>query len=231
MTAGEQEREPLSTERIVLAAIAIADASGLEAVSMRRIAGDLGSGTMSLYRHLPTREILIEQMVDEIAGRFSYPVPPPPDWRDALRIAAQTEWEKYIRHPWVLPATATSRPPLGPNVLTTMEWCMGALAGLGLTTSERFQMMVALEGFVQGTALSAVHGESSARSSGISTEARWEQQVPVLQERFASGAFPHLQQTLYEDDDKSPEATFRFGLERLLDGIDLYLAQRANQSP
>ena len=227
MTVGEQEREPLSTERIVAAAIAIADASGLEAVSMRRIANDLGSGTMSLYRHLPTREILVEQMVDEITGRFAYPAPPPRDWRDALRVAAHIEWDKYIRHPWVLPATATSRPPLGPNVLATMEWCMAALDGLGLTVGERFQMMIALEGFVQGTALTAIHGESSARSSGISTDAWWEQQVPLLQERFASGAFPHLSQTLYDDDDKSPEATFRFGLERLLDGIGLYLTQRS----
>lgn len=229
MTAHEPEREPLNTERIVGAAITIADAAGLDAVSMRRIASDLGSGTMSLYRHVPTREILIEHMVDEIAGWFARPTPVPEDWRDAMRASAWQDWEMYQRHPWILPALATSRPPLGPNVLAATEWCMAALGRVNMSAGERFETVVTIDGFVQGTAMAAIKDANSTRASGITTHGWWDQRASHLRGQFSSGRFPHLSQLLDDWEDKTPQATFAFGLERLLDGIDLYLKQRAGR--
>src|SRR3712207_7579838 len=92
----------LTIDRIVAAAIAIADADGLDGLSMRRVAGHLGVGAMSLYRYLPGRAELLDLMVDRVCGETDRPHDLPAGWRPRLEHVAQENRRLYERHPWLL---------------------------------------------------------------------------------------------------------------------------------
>jgi AcrR family transcriptional regulator len=142
----ERTRGPkptLSLDRIADAAIAIADADGLAAVSMQRVAADLGYTKMSLYRYLPGKTELVALMVERALGE------PPPlagrDWRAALAEWCRLLLAGFVRHRWALDATVGAR-PLGPNELAWMESALTVLAGTPLTGGERLDAMVLLVG-------------------------------------------------------------------------------------
>ncbi|MEV4257917.1 TetR/AcrR family transcriptional regulator, partial [Spirillospora sp. NPDC049652] len=111
----EPRRRAPSVERFVKRAVAIADAEGLDAVSMRRVAKDLGSGTASLYRYIANRDELLDLMIDAVQGEDA-PPGPTGDWRADLGAHARRMRAVLLRHPW-LGAELTGRPALGPNSL------------------------------------------------------------------------------------------------------------------
>jgi len=124
----------LSVDRIVRAAIEIADAEGIDALTMRRVGEALGVGTMSVYTYVPGKAELLDVMVDTLYGDMERQTDAPGGWRDRLERIARDNLALYRNHPWLLHAE-TSRPVLGPNVLAKYDYELGAVANLGLDAS------------------------------------------------------------------------------------------------
>jgi len=146
----------LSRERIVKAAVGIADAEGLGSLSMRRIASELGVATMALYRHIDTKDELVLEMADAVLGEVGLPTVPPEGWRAQFELMAGLQWALFRRHPWLAPALSVTRPP--PN----LDWVTRALDGHGLTTSTVLYTHVTLFNYVRATALS-FEGDAEGR--------------------------------------------------------------------
>ncbi|MGS2640096.1 TetR/AcrR family transcriptional regulator [Streptosporangium sp. G12] len=218
-----ERREPqdgLSTGRIVRTAIRVADAEGLDALSMRRVAAELGAGTMSPYRYVPGKDTLIELMVEAVFGESAPCDPVPGDWRAGLELAARREWAMYSRHPWVLRVIATPQPPLGPNVLADVERSMRAVDGLGLDLMTMHRVAIMVSAHVQGWALLLVNEVESERRTGVTMRQRRALKAPMLQEILESGRFPMLSRLHEERGDAIDlDEWFEFGLRRLLDGL------------
>ncbi|MEV6300998.1 TetR/AcrR family transcriptional regulator [Actinoplanes sp. NPDC051861] len=217
---GRSTRGPqpaLSLDRIVAAAIEIADRDGLAALSMARLAERLGSAPMSLYRHVANKDELLVFMQDAAPGE---PPALPPGWRASLETWARALQAVYFRHPWVLQVSA-GRPPLEPGQLIWFECGLSVFAGTPLTQRERYQALMATLYFVRGQAHvntvllgdtpDAVVGYGELLS-GLVTRERF----PALAELISSGEFGR------EEED----VTFDVGLARLLDGIDLLMSTK-----
>lgn len=210
----------LSTERIVRTAVRITDAEGLDALSMRRVATELGTGAMSLYRYVPGKDALVELMVEAVFGEDPHPDSVPGGWRTGLEAAARREWRMYSKHPWVLRVIATPRPPIGPNVLADVEWAMRALDGLGLDPTTTHWVAMTVSAQVQGAALLLVNEVEAERRTGV-TAGQWRvSRAPALLEILESGRFPILSRLHAERGDVIDiDEWFEFGLGRLLDGL------------
>jgi len=205
----------LSLERIADTAIGIADAEGLAAVSMQRVAAEFGFTKMSLYRYLPGKAELVALMVERAIGE------PPEvgtgDWRAALQQWAQRLLAGYLRHPWVLEATVGPR-PIGPNELDWMERAVAAMAGTGLTGSERLDAIAVLAGHARMIAQQAAAADRP--------EAQLLAQITDLL-REHGDRFPALAATMTSAATEGPQdQAFTFGLARILDGLQLLIAQR-----
>ena len=148
---GARRPRGLSRERIVEAAVELADADGLGALSMARLAERLGCGTMSLYRHVTNKDELVTFMLSAAAG------PPPAssgdaDWRGALSDWAAALWDVYHRHPWIL-QTAAAGPPADPGQLAWLDAGLAALGGtvLNSPSSQVRTLTAAASSFPRGT--------------------------------------------------------------------------------
>lgn len=210
----------LTLERIVETAVSVADAEGLDAVSMRRVATDLGVGTMSLYRYVPGKSELLELMLDhvqavdeaEAAEQRAMPL------RERLLRLGSGIWDLYVGHPWLLQVNQ-ARPLLGPNAMAGLDLSMSGLEGLGLTDQQRLSVIVAVESYVSGSARNHVNALEAARRTGVSDEEFWAAQAPFLTEAMQSGGFPSLAELDEDTFDVAGDALFAFGLARLVDGI------------
>lgn len=143
---------PLSRERIVTAAIELADEAGLDAVTMRRIAEQLDAGAMSLYRHVSDKDELIEAMVEQVTEDYAYPDQAELGWREAMHALARQDWAAFLDHPWMLSATATATPPFGTASLAGMEWALTALDELELPLPVAARAIMTINNYVQGSA-------------------------------------------------------------------------------
>ncbi|WP_067822774.1 TetR/AcrR family transcriptional regulator [Nocardia inohanensis] len=143
--------ERLTTVGIVRAAIELADREGLEGLSMRRLATELGVATAGLYRRFPDRDALLAEMAEYTLAEG---VPVAADgWRERLTAEAHAEWQLYQRHPWMLPVLAQTRPPIGPALLDTLERIFVTLDRPGMTRETMMSIYLAMSGLVQGLAL------------------------------------------------------------------------------
>ncbi|MFF2013417.1 TetR/AcrR family transcriptional regulator [Streptomyces sp. NPDC058195] len=206
-------RPSFSREAIVAAAVTLADAEGLEAVTMRRVAAEVGAGVMSLYSYAPDKETLLELMVDHVSGELTAAAPTG-DWRADLKAVARTQRAHMLRHPW-LPAALTARRTPGPNTLAFLEGALAALRPTGLDGAARLEVFAQLTAFVAGhvgyeTAHAAVAGSPERAAS----EARY------LAAVASDGHHPELAGALSAPGRPlSPEATFTRFLDRLVDGL------------
>jgi len=214
-------RGVLTTGAIVGQGIALADAAGLEAVSMRAIADRLGAGVMSLYRHVPNKERLVELMVDQVMEHYAYPDRAGRTWRENLTTLAEYDWAMYLEHPWVLVATATSRPPVGPNTLRAMEWAYAGIAELGLPPESATGVILAVVSHVQAVALLATAERRHSAESGLDPVHWWRQRLREI----GGDRHPALDAVLAGHIEGDPEHWLRFDLELLLDGVER-LAER-----
>ena len=173
--ARDEERSsgprPLSREAIVAAAIEIADADGLEAVSIRRLATKLDARPMSLYSHIGRKGDLVDLMVDEVmAGAIIPGGPPTDDWREALRQIAQRTRESTRAHPWMI-AAAFHRPFLGPNTLCHIDQSLAAVSQLPLSPERKRAVLLAVDtytlGFVRWELISSESEAASGACAGI----------------------------------------------------------------
>jgi AcrR family transcriptional regulator len=220
-----RDRE-LTLPRIVAAAIALADRDGLSDLSMRRLAGDLGVATMSLYRHVPSRDDLLLSMIDTTIGSIELPPRPPRGWRPALALAARREWALFQRHPWLGPSMSLTRPRMAPNAMRLTEWVLAAFDGTRLIFAERMYVQVLIFSFVRGLA-SALEPEVEAqRDSGLTADEWMRTQEETLARLVRSDAFPHFQALAEEEFDLDLDLLFEFGLARLLDGVELLVTPR-----
>lgn len=169
-----QQAPKLSVSAIVDAAIDVADRDGLAALSMRRIADELGVGAMSLYRHIADKDALIVEMADEIGRRFTYPYdqPGPWTWRERVQIVLDVDWQLFQRHPWVVLAYSSPRYSFGSESLRCLDWFAAGFLDLGVDIVEATQMAMTVWSHIHGAALAAVgdqflHAEPSDRPSGL----------------------------------------------------------------
>ena len=203
--------------QIVEAAVALADREGLEAVSLRRIASALGSGTASFYRVLDGRDALLERMVDDVLGRH---LPPDPsgEWRTDLLAVARNRRAMLGAHPWLGPELA-GRPAVGPNALAHHERALAAAAGYADDPSIAGSAVETLLGFVLGSTARELAETQTVSRSGLTTE-QWRTSVaPYLQEALNSGAYPHLTRMVRETRDVDPDERFEQGLACVMAGL------------
>ncbi|MFJ7591640.1 GntR family transcriptional regulator [Streptomyces sp. NPDC097617] len=219
--APDTEQE-LTLERIVRSAIAIADAEGLAALSMRSVAARLGVAAMSTYRYVPSKEDLLLLMADAAFGEESYPADAPAHWRTRIEVGARTLWRLYRKHPWLSRISSLTRPLLLPNLLVHGEWILGALDGHGLDPTTLFDIHVLLYSHVHGMAVH-LEMESDAEAATGQSEDQWmDSRTPVLRELVDSGRFPTFAKVVgsFEDGyDLRLDALFELGLGALLDGL------------
>jgi AcrR family transcriptional regulator len=213
-------RRALTLEQIADAGIEVAVAEGLGALSMARIAKELGVGTMSLYRYVAAKEELLLIMVDRALGTPP-PAAPGEDWRAGLTRWAVGVRTAYQRHPWAL-RVPISGPPLGPNNVAWLDNALAALAGTPLSEQEKLSSVLLVSGFVRNEATLSADFASGAGGEEIMpgygqllSRLTSAAQFPSLHEAIASGSL---------DDPDDPDAEFTFGLERILDGVDALMA-------
>ncbi len=215
-----------TVEDVVRAAIALADAEGLSALSMRRVAEALGLSPMSLYTYVPSKAELVDLMLDRVAGEDQTP-DPANGWRARLEQIARQHWSRAQRHPWIL-QVGTHRPPLGPNVLARVESTLCAIDGLGLTEMEMDQVTSVVSDYVRGAVRAALDAREIEKQTGMTDEQWWAMNTPLLQglvdparypttvrmgEAYKSGQMPG----------PDPERNFEFGLQRVLDGLATFV--------
>jgi len=211
-------RAGLGREQILSTAVAIADAEGLEALSMRRLAAELGVGAMSLYRHVSGKSDLVTQMADLVIGEEKLPDPGPPDWRAKLELVARLQWRLYRRHLWLPRVISFTRPLLAPNLMACTEWTLRALDGLGLPMTVRVRETITLASLVVTVAQSLAEEVEAGQESGVTTERWWSSQEERIGEIFAGGRFPLLA-AAPEEAVTDLDALFEYALTCHLDGF------------
>lgn len=226
----------LSVERIVSAAIAVADAEGLAALSMRRIADALGVGTMSLYTYVPGKAELLDVMLDTVVGEVRMPDQVDAGWRTRLEARAREDLALYRRHPWVLQVSG-ARAVLGPNETALFEASLGTVAGIGLTAREMVLVVSLIAGYARGAAQGVVDAAQAEQQTGVSDDDWWAAREPVFDRYFDVERFPLLVEMhgagAFEPIDSATDYnlgqaldSFDFGLHRVLDGITAFVASR-----
>ncbi|MBT2525376.1 TetR/AcrR family transcriptional regulator [Streptomyces sp. ISL-99] len=217
----------LTLERIVAAAVAIADAEGMDAVSMRRLSTELGTGTMSLYRYVPGKAELLDLMVDRVQGEplDAVDAREPVDWRTAVESMARTHLDLLRRHPWLLKLNQ-ARTVLGPTAVRGLEVSLAGLQDMGLGDQELLSTIITVQSFVIGVARMEAEAVEAAKETGLSHEEFWGRQLPYLERAMASGEFP-LVAALDENSFATDFDHFGFGLRRLIAGFETLVAERA----
>ncbi|MDA0564248.1 TetR/AcrR family transcriptional regulator [Streptomonospora sp. S1-112] len=211
----------LDVDRIVAAAIEVADAEGLAGLSMRKVAERLGFTTMSLYRHVPGRDHLVDLMRDTVLAEL----PEPPErgtWRERLEAYAHRDWELRRRHLWLAEVRGTRRLP-GPAGVAHYERLLAILSETGLPPAEVIAAADLLGGFVDAEALTLVEAARAEDASGQSHEEWWSARHS-LYDRL--DAYPTITALWEAGGWDRPADSFAFGLARLLDGIELLTAKR-----
>jgi AcrR family transcriptional regulator len=217
----------LSLERIVAAGVKVASTEGLAAVSMSRVATELGSSPMSLYRYVAAKEELLTLMVDAALGSDAAADDGEPGWRAGLSRWAWGYHDRLRRHPWVL-HIPISAPPVTPNQIAWLEDGLRVLRDSGLSEPEKMSVILLVSGFVRSEAMLTADIAAATAVAGREVMPSWSatlrrltdaQRFPALHAALASQAF---------DSDDDPDDEFAFGLERILDGIGALVSTRAH---
>ena len=227
--AGRGGRRDLTLDRVVRAAIEVADKEGLVALSMRRVADALGVGTMSLYTYVPGKAELIDLMLDTTYGELVRE-DVAGNWRARLEAVARQNWQLYRRHPWML-TVGMSRPPLGPHVMAKYEYELRTVADPGLDELEMDSVLNLVLGHAEVAARRASDASATESETGITDDQWWQKSGPMLAALVDFRQFPTASRvgeavgnalgTAYD-----PEHNFEFGLRRILDGIEALVRRR-----
>ena len=209
-------RPRVSLDEIVATGVRIADAEGLDAASMQRVADELGLTKMALYRYVPGRAELVELMIDSAMGTAPTALDGP--WRGRLEAWASAMRDVFSAHRWLLVAAVGPR-PFGPNELGWSEAGLGAIAGLPLSAAEQLDTLAVIGAQVRGLVAQAVENEVEARLGAALSETLAAHAGTYPRAAAAFGAVGAAEDGERE---RAPE----FGLERLLDGIEAFIARR-----
>jgi AcrR family transcriptional regulator len=233
-------RPGLTVDRIVAAAVELADAEGLGALSMRRVAERLGVGTMSLYTYVPGKAELLDVMLDTVLAEVARPGATE-GWRAGLELRAREDWALYHRHPWML-QISPSRPLLGPNETKLFESALRVVDGIGLSGPEMVLVVSLVASYTRGAADTAVGAAEAERRTGISDEQWWAAREPLFDRYFDPSRYPTVTRVAEEGAFEQPagdaaytvvqaQQSFEFGLARVLDGIAAFVEGRAAARP
>ena len=234
-TSGDRagRRPRFTRDEIAAAAMHLADTEGFEALSMRRLAAELGAGTMTLYHYVRTKDELMTLVNDAVMAEVVVPddEPLPDHWRAAVKVIAQRARQSLERHPWVF--DIVDDPPIGPNAVRHFDQTMQAVSSLGVPLWDRLDIVTAVNEYVFGYCIHArnnlepEHGSKGDYAEGL---------VDYIEGLLATGAYPHLEEMTREHPvaevlqmaDTHPRDPERFtrNLDRLLDGIEADLAAR-----
>ena len=214
----------LAPDRIVAAAIQVADAEGLAGLSMRRVAAEIGAAPMSLYRHVADKDDLVVQMMNAVFAQTRLPDPPPGGWRPRLELAGRTFWAMFRAHPWLASALSLTRPQVMPDALPFTEWMLTALDGHGLDLSTMFTAYLMLINYVRGTAVNLEAEAEAEAATGLDSEEWLESQAQFWTSLPAAG-YPLFQRLISQEYDFSLDEIFEFGLQRLLDGLAVLIKE------
>lgn len=214
----------LSVDAVVAAGIRVADAEGLAAASMARLAVELSVATMTLYTYVPSRDDLVDLMVDEVFVQRGLDGPRPAGWREQIRSYAERTFAMYRAHPW-LAQVSQHRPPIGPGMLAEQEYVLAAVAELGLPTAR----VTTAAGTVSGWILAAARREAESlllrRASGLSSDEWWLQRGELWEKWFDVEAHPAMTALwnaggFTRGADEQARDAYEYGLGLLLDGIE-----------
>lgn len=210
---------PLSRERIVRAAIRLADADGLEAVSLRKVAAALDAGPMRLYGYIDTKEELLDLMVDAVYAEIR---PAGDGWREMLRSMAESTRQAAHQHEWLADLMG-GRPALGPHAMARGEAVVAAMGGIHVDYV--MPVVDAVNAYVIGAVRREITERRAERATGMD-ETQWQQAYgPYLERAFATGRFPTLATVVRDAAHLDADQTFRTGLDFLLDGIEARIAR------
>ncbi len=209
----QRPRSRLTRERVLRAAVALADDEGIELLSMRRLGGALGVEAMSLYHHVANKTELLNAMVDIVFGEIALPSDAT-DWRTAMRERALSAREVLSRHPWAI-ALMDSRATPGPATLRHHDTVIGTLRGAGFSVAMTAHAFSALDAYTYGFAL-------QEQALPFDTGEETAELAQAILAQFPADEYPHLaeltaEHVLQPGYDYGDE--FEFGLELILDGL------------
>jgi AcrR family transcriptional regulator len=218
-------RENLSRAQIVRAAVDLLDEEGLAGLSMRKLAVRLSSAATSLYWYVETKDDLLEYVIDEIYDEVDVPGAELAGWRSGATLFAHSLRATVLRHPWFA-GVISSRASIGPNAMSLSSRAMALLGAAGFTGEDLDYAVSALVSYVLGTAGVEAAWRTSVNASG-KTLGEWVDEARAQAIRAAGGEYPevteHLAQWQGADPHQVQSASFTFGLECLLDGIEARL--------
>lgn len=220
----------LTLDRIVAAALTIAATEGLSAVSMGRVAKDLGASTMALYRYVSAKDELYVLMQEAAMGP---PAPLPAlesgaGWREALGEWAASQREVFHRNLWML-RIPIAGPPASPNSVAWWDQGLQALDGSGLHEGDKISVILLVSGFVRNEALLMSDLAAAVEARGVPARdvmAAWEHTLSRLVDPARHPALSRLMDSGVLSEPDEPDYEFTFGLARLLDGIDVLVRRR-----
>jgi AcrR family transcriptional regulator len=218
---GKGPKPGLSLEKIVAAAVRVGATDGLAAVSMGRVAAELGAGTMALYRYVGSKSELLDLMVDAAFGPPP-PLPEPgPGWRAALSHWAWAELAAMRASIWAVPMPI-SGPPVTPNQVAWMEQGLRAMRGTGLSEGQKMSVILLISGYVRNQAMIEAQLTEAIRTAGITGQQMMLDYNRILATVIDRDRFPELHAVVESgvmSKADHPDDEFTFGLERILDGI------------
>ncbi len=206
----------LAREAIVRTAITIADAEGVDGLSMRRVATHLGVSTMALYRHVANKDALVTAMIDQVYTEHALPEPPPADWREALELALLTEWGIYRRHPWAVQLTPLAGAVQSPGLVQNAEWMMRVITGQGRSPDEAMAILTFVSAYTSGMALQGTRAVVEGYEAGMDAEHWWRSRGEEFLRIAEQGRFPL---TFSVSGPTDVHAIFDLGMKHLLDGL------------
>jgi DNA-binding transcriptional regulator YhcF (GntR family) len=220
----------LNLDSIVETAIAICDAEGFAALSMRQLSTELGVAVMSLYHYVPGRDDLVDLMMDHVLGEVELPESLA-GWRSGLELIARQQWKVCTRHPWIAQALSFSQPDPTPNSLKQTEWALQSLADLDLDPATKLCVAITVFSYVRGCAANLTVDNPSPESGTTWRQTNLSQEETILA-TMESGRYPHFAEI--QEDLKfalDVQQLFEFGLQRMLDGLGVFLAARMKAIP
>ena len=229
--AANPQRGPkreMSVERIVEAAVEIADADGLGAVSMAAVAARLGFTPMSLYRYVTAKDDLVLLMQEEATGLPSEEATSVGGWREQLTALYNEQVQMYLRHPWVLDIPISGS-PVTPNSAAWMDAGLRALAETELTYEERLAVVLMVTGTSRWTGTVLAGYARTERERGLRGHDITVQEDALFRALISADGYPELRAAIEAGvflDDSDP---FRFNLERSLDGVATYIDRVASE--
>jgi AcrR family transcriptional regulator len=224
--SSSEHRVPLNRERVLHAAIRLADEGGIESLSMRKLARELGVEAMSLYNHVANKGDLVDGIVDLVVSEIALPSDAA-DWEAAIRECAISAHEAFLRHPWACSLVMSPTTARGARVprLRYMEWLLRRLRDAGFSPELTYHAYHALDGHILGFTLWQLgHSAAALEIGGAQDFADF---AGKLLQELRAGDYPNLAEHVEQhitatgdgDGDGESESEFEFGLSLILDGL------------